>query len=243
MVADCTPCPGGHHCPELGTATPRACGAGNFSVRSNPSILPSLQHQPGFWHGGRLGVPQGMNLGWMCESFKQHWPPVLAPQRVKLLFQRLGMFLQQVWGCSRHRNHLPGVQCCSCCCPTQSPSQLTCPVSAGCTPRVLVAHLGFWWHFWPCREQTALFPSCSQAGLGWHWDGTLRCLGREGSRVESQKGTVMAQQFPPTVLGLIHIYLSQTPVEGRWDIYPGQFSSLQKFGSYHWNSPLRLERR
>nr|XP_038023610.1 multiple epidermal growth factor-like domains protein 10 isoform X2 [Anas platyrhynchos] len=31
VAADCVPCPGGYYCPELGTVTPRTCGAGNFS--------------------------------------------------------------------------------------------------------------------------------------------------------------------------------------------------------------------
>ncbi|PKU33190.1 zonadhesin-like isoform x4 [Limosa lapponica baueri] len=31
VPADCIPCPGGYHCPELGTVTPPTCGAGNFS--------------------------------------------------------------------------------------------------------------------------------------------------------------------------------------------------------------------
>lgn len=84
VAADCTPCPGGHHCPELGTVTPRPCGAGNFSVSSNPPLLPFMQHKAGFWHKGssqgrlRLGVPRGRhwdeltsfhdgsgNLGWL----------------------------------------------------------------------------------------------------------------------------------------------------------------------------------
>ncbi|XP_068515155.1 laminin subunit gamma-1-like [Anas acuta] len=31
VAADCVLCPGGYYCPELGTVTPRTCGAGNFS--------------------------------------------------------------------------------------------------------------------------------------------------------------------------------------------------------------------
>ncbi|XP_021231889.1 SCO-spondin-like isoform X4 [Numida meleagris] len=31
VAADCVPCPGGYYCPDLGTVTPRTCGAGNFS--------------------------------------------------------------------------------------------------------------------------------------------------------------------------------------------------------------------
>lgn len=117
VAANCTPCPGGHHCPELGTVTPRACGVGNFSVRSNAFFLSSLQHKAGIWQEGssqgrlRLGMPRGRHRDELtsflriwdgCEqSFKHPRPPVLALGGVKLLFQRLGMFLQQVWNCSR----------------------------------------------------------------------------------------------------------------------------------------------
>lgn len=43
VAADCIPCPGGYHCPDLGTVTPQTCGAGKFSVSSNNFILASVQ--------------------------------------------------------------------------------------------------------------------------------------------------------------------------------------------------------
>ncbi|CAM9824345.1 unnamed protein product [Bubo scandiacus] len=42
VAADCTPCPGGYYCPQLGTVTPRTCGAGNFSDQGSVSCLPCL---------------------------------------------------------------------------------------------------------------------------------------------------------------------------------------------------------
>ncbi|XP_021231890.1 zonadhesin-like isoform X5 [Numida meleagris] len=40
VAADCVPCPGGYYCPDLGTVTPRTCGAGNFSDQGWASCLP-----------------------------------------------------------------------------------------------------------------------------------------------------------------------------------------------------------
>lgn len=61
VAADCVPCPGGYYCPELGTVTPRTCGAGNFSVSSSSFILASVQHKDSILaeRGAAGYTPQG----------------------------------------------------------------------------------------------------------------------------------------------------------------------------------------
>lgn len=44
-AGDCIPCPGGYHCPELGTVAPQACGAGSFSVSGSCFMLVAGQHK------------------------------------------------------------------------------------------------------------------------------------------------------------------------------------------------------
>ena len=99
VAANCIPCPGGYYCPELGTVTPRTCGAGNFSVSSNSFILASVQHKDWIlaergvlsrgWGFERLKGGTGMSpspcmmslstWGDCVRCFKQYWWPVLDP--------------------------------------------------------------------------------------------------------------------------------------------------------------------
>lgn len=135
VAADCVPCPGGYYCPELGTVTPRTCGAGNFSVSSSSFILASVQPKDsilaergaaGYTPKGGTGTspsPCIMSLLIWDDCvwcFKQYCPPVLSLQVMResaSLEKPLGMFLHgQAWSCSRHdAKSASRVRCCSCC--------------------------------------------------------------------------------------------------------------------------------
>ncbi|XP_032305021.1 zonadhesin-like isoform X2 [Coturnix japonica] len=65
VAADCVPCPGGYYCPDLGTVTPRTCGAGNFSDRGSASCLPcSVGHYCASEHTSR----EVMLLAMVCPA-------------------------------------------------------------------------------------------------------------------------------------------------------------------------------
>ncbi|OPJ68136.1 hypothetical protein AV530_013665 [Patagioenas fasciata monilis] len=64
VAADCIPCPAGYYCPELGTVTPRTCGAGNFS--GHGQSLCSDCPEGTFCNETGLTAPQDCPKGHFC---------------------------------------------------------------------------------------------------------------------------------------------------------------------------------
>ena len=94
LAVACVLCPAGHHCPELGTATPQPCSAGSFSVRvpsgawkwKHPRVGDGgLREQPPSWP-----LPPDPDPLWTHPGALLSGPPRPCPPQKRRLTRSLG---------------------------------------------------------------------------------------------------------------------------------------------------------